>query len=35
MSELVVERLNQALGRPAVRLLRVQAKRAPTPGSVS
>ena len=30
MSELVVERLNQALGRPAVRRLRVQARRAPT-----
>ena len=29
MSELVVERLNQALGRPAVRRLRVQARRAP------
>ena len=30
MSELVVERLNQALGRPAVRRLRVQARKAPT-----
>ena len=30
MSELVVERLNQALGRPAIRRLRVQARRAPT-----
>jgi hypothetical protein len=30
MSELVVERLNQALGRSAVRRLRVQARRAPT-----
>ena len=29
MSELVVERLNQALGRPAVRRLRVQARAAP------
>ena len=29
MSELVVERLNQALGRPAVRRLRVQARKAP------
>ena len=29
MSELVVERLNQALGRPAVRHLRVQARAAP------
>jgi predicted nucleic acid-binding Zn ribbon protein len=29
MSELVVERLNQALGRPAIRRLRVQARRAP------
>ena len=29
MSELVVERLNQALGRPAVRCLRVQARKAP------
>jgi hypothetical protein len=29
MSELVVERLNQALGRPAVRRLRVQARTAP------
>jgi predicted nucleic acid-binding Zn ribbon protein len=29
MSELVVERLNAALGRPAVRRLRVQARRAP------
>jgi predicted nucleic acid-binding Zn ribbon protein len=30
MSELVVERLNQALGRPAVRRLRVQARTAPS-----
>jgi predicted nucleic acid-binding Zn ribbon protein len=30
MSELVVERLNRALGRPAVRRLRVQARKAPT-----
>jgi hypothetical protein len=30
MSELVVERLNLALGRPAVRRLRVQARKAPT-----
>ena len=29
MSELVVERLNRALGRPAVRRLRVQARKAP------
>jgi predicted nucleic acid-binding Zn ribbon protein len=29
MSEVVVERLNQALGRPAVRRLRVQARKAP------
>ena len=29
MSELVVERLNQTLGRPAVRRLRVQARKAP------
>jgi hypothetical protein len=29
MSELVVERLNRALGRPAVRRLRVQARSAP------
>jgi predicted nucleic acid-binding Zn ribbon protein len=29
MSELVVERLNTALGRPAVRRLRVQARSAP------
>jgi hypothetical protein len=29
MSELVVERLNQALGRPAVRRLRVQARPRP------
>jgi predicted nucleic acid-binding Zn ribbon protein len=29
MSELVVQRLNQALGRPAVRRLRVQARKAP------
>ena len=32
MSELVVEHLNQALGRPAVHRLRVQARRAPDPG---
>ena len=32
MTELVVEHLNQALGRPAVRRLRVQARRAPDPG---
>ena len=32
MSELVVERLNQALGRPAVRRLRVQARKASTEG---
>jgi predicted nucleic acid-binding Zn ribbon protein len=30
MSELVVERLNQALRRPAVRRLRVQARKAPS-----
>ena len=30
MSEVLVERLNQTLGRPAVRRLRVQARRAPT-----
>jgi predicted nucleic acid-binding Zn ribbon protein len=29
MSELVVERLNEALGRPAVRRLRIQARPAP------
>jgi predicted nucleic acid-binding Zn ribbon protein len=29
MSERVVERLNRALGRPAVRRLRVQARKAP------
>ena len=29
LSELVVERLNQTLGRPAVRRLRVQARKAP------
>jgi hypothetical protein len=29
MSELVVERLNQVLGRPAVRRLRVQARKPP------
>ena len=29
MSELVIERLNRALGRPAVRRLRVQARQAP------
>ena len=33
MSELVVERLNQALGRPAVRRLRVQARKAPLRGA--
>ena len=33
MSELVVERLNQALGRPAVRRLRVQALKAPLKGA--
>ena len=32
MSEPVVERLNTALGRPAVRRLRVQARRAPLRG---
>jgi hypothetical protein len=32
MSELVVERLNSALGRPAVRRLRVQARKAPDSG---
>jgi hypothetical protein len=32
MSELVVEHLNLALGRPAVRRLRVQARRAPERG---
>ena len=32
MSELVVERLNGALGRPAVRRLRVQARQAPEAG---
>ena len=32
MSELVVERLNAALGRPAVRRLRVQARKAPAAG---
>jgi len=31
MSELVVEHLNQALGRHAVRRLRVQARRPPDP----
>ena len=31
MSEVLVERLNRALGRPAVRRLRVQARRAPAP----
>ena len=30
MSELVIERLNHALGRPAVRRMRVQARRAPS-----
>jgi predicted nucleic acid-binding Zn ribbon protein len=29
MSELVVDRLNHALGRPVVRRLRVQARKAP------
>jgi predicted nucleic acid-binding Zn ribbon protein len=29
MSELVVDRLNEALGRPAVHRLRVQARKAP------
>jgi hypothetical protein len=29
MSEMVVERLNRALGRPAIRRLRVQARAAP------
>ena len=29
MSEVVVERLNNAIGRPAVRRLRVQARKAP------
>ena len=33
MSELVVERLNQALGRRAVRRLRVQARQAPDRGA--
>jgi predicted nucleic acid-binding Zn ribbon protein len=32
MSELVVGRLNEALGRPAVRRLRVQARAAPSRG---
>jgi hypothetical protein len=32
MSELVVERLNRVLGRPAVRRLRVQARPAPSGG---
>jgi predicted nucleic acid-binding Zn ribbon protein len=32
MSELVVERLNAALGRPAVHRLRVQARTAPDDG---
>jgi hypothetical protein len=32
MSELVVDRLNRALGRPAVRRLRVQARQAPDAG---
>jgi predicted nucleic acid-binding Zn ribbon protein len=32
MSELVVGRLNEALGRPAVRRLRVQARRVPEHG---
>ena len=33
MSELVIERLNQALGRPAVHRLRVQARKAPFRGA--
>jgi predicted nucleic acid-binding Zn ribbon protein len=33
MSELVVARLNQKLGRPAVRRLRVQARQAPDGGA--
>jgi predicted nucleic acid-binding Zn ribbon protein len=33
MSELVLERLNAALGRPAVRRLRVQARPLPRPRS--
>ena len=33
MSELVLRRLNEALGRPAVRRLRVQARAAPAPRS--
>jgi len=32
MSELVVERLNRVLGRPAVHRLRVQARKAPGGG---
>jgi predicted nucleic acid-binding Zn ribbon protein len=32
MSELVIDRLNRALGRPAVRRLRVQARQAPGEG---
>jgi predicted nucleic acid-binding Zn ribbon protein len=32
MSELIVGRLNEALGRPAVRRLRVQARPAPSRG---
>jgi predicted nucleic acid-binding Zn ribbon protein len=32
MSELIVGRLNTALGRPAVRRLRVQARKAPDSG---
>ena len=32
MSELVVDHLNRALGRPAVRRLRVQARRPPERG---
>ena len=33
MSELVIERLNRTLGRPAVRRLRVQARKAPDAGA--
>ena len=32
MSEMVIERLNRTLGRPAVRRLRVQARKAPDAG---
>ena len=32
MSELVIERLNRALGRPAVRRLRVEARKSPVRG---